>query len=317
MSNEHWITLRAMSALGAIGEGLAELAIDADGRDVALGAGGDVANICVMAARLGTEARLAGRVGDDALGVRLLRYWSGQGVGVSAIRRDPAAPTGVYINESTQGLGHRFTYWRRGSAGSRVEAGDLQATFFDALGTLVVSGITLAVSRSATAAARHAIAQARDAGARVCCVLNHRAALGGDIDELAQVAAGSDILIASSEDAEAVFGGSSEHRALGALGPSEIVISDGPHAVWAMADGEELVQAVPEVVVRNAAGAGDALAGAYLAARLQGQSPAGGLTWAVAASSLSVQREGCAGSYPTMAETMTAVGELASVRSAG
>ena len=100
--------------------------------------------------------------------------------------------------------------------------------------------------------------------------------------------------------------------ALARLGPREIVISDRDQPVWAMIDGEEHCAPVPRVTVRNAAGAGDALAGAYLAARLERRPGALALAWAVAASSLSVQRDGCAGSYPTREQTRAEAERLAS-----
>lgn len=291
-----------MSALGAIGEGLAELSVDRDGYEVALGAGGDVANVCVMAARLGVAARLAGRVGDDALGVRLEHFWEQAGIDVWFLRRDRKAPTGLYVNEAAPDRSHRFTYWRAGSAGSRLQPSDLDDAFFDDLGVLVVSGVTLAVSSSSAAAAADGVARAARHGAQVCCVLNHRPALGGDVRRLAELASAADIVIGSAEDAAAVFG-DFDREALGALGPREIVISDRDQPVWAMIGGEELVAPVPQVAVRNAAGAGDALAGAYLAARLEGREPATALAWGIAAASLSVQRDGCATSYPTGDET--------------
>jgi 2-dehydro-3-deoxygluconokinase len=297
-----WAILRhRMSALGAIGEGLAELTVDRGG-ELSFAAGGDVANVCVMAARIGAAARLAGRVGDDALGARLERFWEQAGVDLRFLRRDPQAPTGLYVNEPAAGGSHRFTYWRAGSAGSRLEPSDLDDGFFDDLGVLVISGVTLAVSSSSAAAAAEAVTRAAAGGARVCCVLNHRPALGGDVGRLAAVASASEILIGSVEDVEAVFGGL-HGAALARLGPREIVISHGAAPAWALLDGEELLVPVPQVVVRNAAGAGDALAGAYLAARLAGRPPAVALSWGIAAASLSVQRDGCAGSYPTGAQT--------------
>jgi 2-dehydro-3-deoxygluconokinase len=296
-----------VTVLGAIGEGLAELALGAEPESAQLGVGGDAANVCVMAALLGQPARLAGRVGDDGLGARLLAFWEARGVDVSGVRRDPRAPTGLYVNEPAPGHGHRFTYWRRESAGSRVSPDDLGERFFDGLGALVFTGITLAISRSAALAVRRAVGEARARGARVCCVLNHRPALGGDTAELAELAAASDVLIASAEDVAAVFG---DQSAVSALGPPEVVLTDGARPVLGVAEGAAMRQPVPAVQERNAAGAGDALAGAYLAARLQGQAPSVGLAWGVAAATLSVQRDGCATSYPSREETMELAGRL-------
>jgi 2-dehydro-3-deoxygluconokinase len=298
---------RPVTVLGAIGEGLAELTLGPGPDAAQLGVGGDAANVCVMAARMGQPARLAGRVGEDGLGSRLLAFWEGRGVDVSGVRSDPEAPTGLYVNEPIPGHRHRFTYWRRDSAGSRVCSDDLGERFFDGLGVLVFTGITLAISRSAALAVRNAIAEARARGARVCCVLNHRPALGGDTNELAELAAASDFLIASLEDVAAVFGGD---REVAALGPPEVVLTDGAEPVVGIADGVRSRQPVPPVDERNAAGAGDALAGAYLAARLKGRAPSVGLAWGVAAATLSVQRDGCATSYPSREETMELAGRL-------
>ena len=89
-----------MSTIGAIGEGLVELTPSASGSlDVHFG--GDAPNVAVMAARLGTRARIGGRVGTDTLGDRLLAFWERQGIETAAVRRDPHAATGLYLNEAS------------------------------------------------------------------------------------------------------------------------------------------------------------------------------------------------------------------------
>jgi 2-dehydro-3-deoxygluconokinase len=303
---------RDRGALVAIGEGLGELSLGAPGvTSVMLGAGGDAANIGTMAARLGAPVRLGGRVGDDGLGRWLLACWRGNGVDVGGVRVDDVAATGLYVNEPVQD-GHRFTYWRTGSAGSRLEPGDLASDLFDGLGMLVVTGVTVAVSRSSARAAAHAVAAARATGGRVACVLNHRPALGGDVTELAVLARGCDVVIGSREDAQLVFG-TGEPAALRELlgdGRGELVVTDGAGAAVAMEGERAWRQPVAVVDVRNAGGAGDALAGAYLAARLRGEDVPRSLAWGVAAASLSVQREGCASGYPSAEETAAMLSEL-------
>lgn len=292
-----------MHAIGGVGEGLVELAFAPSAADpdaLRLGFGGDVANVLVMAARLGAAARLAGRVGDDGFGTRLVAFWERAGVDASAVGRDPGATTGVYLNERPQGGEHRFSYWRRGSAGSRVTAADLPDPFFDGLATLVVSGITLAISRTAASAAAYAAERVRSAGGRVAFVLNHRPALDPDPDALAAFAAASDVVIGSREDARAIVGDDRPEAVAERLGtrPRELVLSDGGHPAAVVTAAGVTRRAVPPAEVRNAAGAGDALAGAYLAARLRGEPPERALAWGIAASSLSVAGDGCAASYP-------------------
>ncbi|HEX7291869.1 MAG TPA: sugar kinase [Conexibacter sp.] len=301
-----------MTALAAVGEPLAEIALGAEPGEAALGFGGDASNVAVMAARLGAPVRLAARVGDDGLGRRLRAFWAANGVDATGVRTDADAATGLYVNETTADGSHRFVYWRRGSAGSRLAPEDLDARLFERLGVLVVTGITLAVSDFSARTAVHATRLARDSGVRVACVLNHRPALGGDIARLTAFARASDIVVGSREDAEAVFGSGDPVtlRALLADGPDELVLSDGGDPAVAFDGATGWRQPAPDVPVRNAGGAGDALAGAYLAARLRGEDVARSLAWGVAAASLSVGRDGCAAGYPSADEVVALLAEL-------
>ena len=75
----------------------------------------------------------------------------------------------------------------------------------------------------------------------------------------------------------------------------------GTSARTPVVDGSRATQQdVPAVAVRNAAGAGDAFAGAYLASRLLGRSPTASLAWAVAAASL----------YPELSASRAPAAEL-------
>lgn len=298
-----------MASLAVIGEGLVELELDSPSASLRLGSGGDAANIAVMAARLGSSARLGGRVGADPLGDWLLSFWRSCGVDLACVRIDPRAATGLYLNAPGEDGDHRFVYWRTGSAGSRLSYEDLGERFFAQLAILVVTGVTFAVSRESADTALQAIEHARRQGSRIACVLNHRPALGSKTDSLAAVAQSADIVIGSREDASAVFGEDDPQR-LGRAGLAvpELVLTAGGEPVKAVIDGVLLMQPVPATDVVNAAGAGDAFAGAYLARRLAGRPPSEALAWGVAASARSVSRRGCAISYPSLSE----VGALAS-----
>jgi 2-dehydro-3-deoxygluconokinase len=292
-----------VKSLGVIGEGLVELELDETTDRLRLGAGGDAANIAVMAARLGSCTRLGGRVGADPFGERLLSFWRSCGVDLTSVRVDPDAATGLYLNTATSGGEHRFVYWRTGSAGSRLLYADLRDSFFAELAILVVTGITLAISRQSADTALEAIARARACGSRIACVLNYRPTLAGDIAELTGVARSADIVIGSREDASAVFGEEDPKQLRHDLMPTcELVLTAGGEPVRAAVGGAMLVQPVPATSVVNAAGAGDAFAGAYLACRAAGQTTSKALAWGVAASTSSVSRRGCASSYPSLRE---------------
>lgn len=293
-----------MTTVAAIGEGLAELTLGEDGRSAAINFGGDAANVCVMASRLGSSARLLGRVGDDELGRRLLCFWREQGVDVRYIHVDGDAPTGLYTNEPDRLGGYRFVYWRRGSAGSRLSEQDLDPSFLEGVGTLVVTGITLAISQSAAATSLRAVELAKERGITVACVLNPRPALGVDTGQLARFAASSDIVIGSRKDCELVYGAAFPTNA------TEVAVTDGSRGATVAWAGGRAEQQAPRLKARNSAGAGDAFAGAYLTSRLKGRAPEMSLRWAVAAASLSVRSDGCARSFPSLDETTTALGAL-------
>jgi 2-dehydro-3-deoxygluconokinase len=304
-----------VNALVAIGEGLAELSLGTDDDSTLLAFGGDASNVAVMAARLGADVRIAGAVGDDALGRRLLAFWQDNGIETTGVKAIAEAPTGLYINESGE-QAHRFIYWRKGSAGSRFAPEDLDAAVFDNLALLVITGVTLAVSEALSATAATAIAAARAREARVACVLNHRPALGGDVGALATLARESDIVVASRDDARLVFG-TDEPAALRALlapGPDELVVTDGSRPVIAFHGRMAVRQPIPTTRVRNAGGAGDALAGAYFAARVRGLEVIEGLRYGVAAAALSVGRDGCASSYPALTEVEALARELPAIQ---
>src|SRR4051794_24200977 len=149
--------------LGCVGEGLVELTVDPERADARLAFGGDVANVAVMASRAGARARLAGRVGADGPGEALMRFWRGEAIDVAHVTVDDAAATGLYLNEPARD-GHRFVYWRAGSAGSRLDTTDVTPDFLAGLDMLVVSGISLAISPSARRACVAAAAAVRAAG---------------------------------------------------------------------------------------------------------------------------------------------------------
>lgn len=283
--------------IGTIGEGLYELGVDEGAVDdqPRQGFGGDAANTAVMAARLG-GGRLCGRVGDDALGRLLLEFWRRNGVDTRSVGVD-AAPTGIYVNERLAGGGCRFHYHRRGSAGSRLSADDVDDAFLDGLDALHYTGVTLAISTSAAAAARLAARRARERGALVSFTVNHRAALQPDLRELAAAARSADVVFASAEESELVFAAAAPNPSL-----RELVLTLGADGAVVFAGSEEIRVAAPPVESVDASGAGDALAAVYLADRIAGVPAGRALTRAVTAATLSCRSFGAARSYPDPAE---------------
>jgi 2-dehydro-3-deoxygluconokinase len=168
--------------------------------------------------------------------------------------------------------------------------------------------VTLAISSSAAEAASTAAGAARAAGARISFAVNHRPALRPSVPALAAAARAADLVFVSLEDAEAVFATDQESAVVGTIGDGrEVVVTAGGRGATVHWQGRACRLAAPEVLVVDAAGAGDALAGAYLAARMVGAEPPEALRQGVAAASLSCTAQGCALSYPEAA----AIGNVA------
>jgi 2-dehydro-3-deoxygluconokinase len=300
--------------VGTLGEGLLEIGVDPSLTKDCLGRGfgGDAANVAVMAARMGAGSRLLTRVGDDAAGRMLTGFWSECGIDLSCVGVDRGAPTGLYVNERDEHGAHRFSYHRTGSAASRLAPRHAARRFLRGLDVLHVTGITLSISASAADAVTTTVTRARSAGVAVSFSVNHRAALSPDRRLLVRTARAADIVFLSVEDAIALLGVDRIEDVALALagGPSEIVMTHGSGPATLLS-GHSLFTLTPPVVEAvDAAGAGDALAGAYLASRFAGLDERASLAFGVTAAALSVRGAGCARSYPLRHEVLTALNTL-------
>jgi 2-dehydro-3-deoxygluconokinase len=304
-----------VSSLGFLGEGLVEVGLDGEELYGPLrrGYGGDAANAAVMAALMRAPGRLCARVGDDIFGTLLRAHWERCGLDTRYVRVDPGGPTGMYVNQAREDARHVFHYHRRGSAGSLLTPADIADGFLDDLSVLHVTGITLALSSTAADAVWHAVEGARERGALVSLAVNHRPALNGDPAPLLGLLERADIVFISRPEARELLG-SDDLTTLGRLVADgcELVVSDGARGAMTLLRGS--VAAAAEglaVEVVDTAGAGDALAGAYLASRSRGMSVAEALRIGVTAGSLSCRGHGCSAAYPSAAEVEERARELA------
>ena len=133
-------------------------------------------NFAVAAARQGARAGYVSALGDDVYGAMLRAMWREEGVDDSGVRSDGDAFTAVYF-VTHDAAGHHFSFFRRGSAASRLGAAQLPHAEIAAARVLHLSGISMAISETAREACFAAIASARTAGVKVSFDTNHRAKL--------------------------------------------------------------------------------------------------------------------------------------------
>jgi 2-dehydro-3-deoxygluconokinase len=243
---------------------------------LSLGIGGAESNVAIGASRLGADVRWIGRVGDDDLGLRVIRELRAEGVRVDAVV-DASAPTGLLIKETPLRGPSRVRYYRSGSAGSRLRPQDLPAGAIAGSRLLHLTGITPSLSPSSEETVSAALEEARAAGVPVSFDVNHRSTLVRHRDA-------AEIYRDIARRATVVFAGDDEARLLvplgrtedelldgiAALGPTEVVLKLGARGCVALIEGtRHHLDAVPARVV-DTVGAGDAFVAGYLAERMRG-----------------------------------------------
>jgi 2-dehydro-3-deoxygluconokinase len=245
---------------------------------------GAESNVAVGVARLGHAARWIGRLGDDEFGRYAWNTLRGEGVDLAWARRDPRAPTGIMFKERLAGGDSRVFYYRHGSAGSRLDADDVDPAALEGARWLHVTGITPALGAGPARAVRRAVALAKAHGVRVSFDPNYRARLWSAEEArpvLLELARQADALLLSEDEGTLLFGvrGADEvvEQAL-ALGCQLVVVKRGAQgAVLAHPEPGAAPRVAPvppyPVSVVETTGAGDAFAAGFLSGLLEGWPP--------------------------------------------
>ncbi|GAA3634958.1 sugar kinase [Microbacterium awajiense] len=275
---------------------------------MALGMGGAESNVAIGLARLGVDVAWMSRLGADSGGDLIVRELLAEGVRVAAVR-DPEAPTGLMLKERRTPDTVSVTYYRSGSAASRMSSEDLDASLIASARMLHLSGITPALSSSCLEAVRTAVAIAKDAGVPISLDLNYRRRLWDENDAAAfygSVMHDVDIVFAGDDEAAIAAGISAEPRVLAqrlhGMGAETVVIKRGSLGAFVLTDaGVHSVDALPITPI-DTVGAGDAFVAGYLAEHLSGASPAEALVLAVRTGAFACLAEGDWEGAPRRAE---------------
>ncbi|WP_022893993.1 sugar kinase [Agromyces subbeticus] len=249
---------------------------------------GAEANVAAHLAALGRRAAWAGRVGDDALGRRVVTHLRSRGVDTRWVEADPEAPTGVYFKDPGRGV----LYYRAGSAASRMAPSFLDGLPLDTARVVHVSGITPALSESCDALVDALFERVAASPAMLSFDVNHRAVLwrpGIAPGRLLDLAARADVVLVGLDEAEALWGTASPEDVRALLPePALLVVKDGDVEAIEFrgrADGSPstlsglpLTPGATRVAARSVevvetVGAGDAFAAGYLDALLAGADP--------------------------------------------
>ena len=285
-----------------LGEPMLEFNQQPDGNYLP-GHGGDTSNCAIAAARQGASVGYVTHIGADTFGNSFMDLWRAEGVDVTSVTQVSDAHTGVYF--VTHGRdGHEFSYFRAGSASSRMAAVDLPVKALESCKILHVSGISQAISDVAADAVFEAIRIVKAAGGRVSYDTNLRLKLWPLERARAVTHAGMahcDIALPGLEDAQALTGLSDPDAIADFylhLGASVVALTLGAEGTLvATSERRERVKG-RRVEAVDATAAGDTFDGAFLARIVAGDTPFEAARYANAAAALSTQGYGAVAPMP-------------------
>jgi sugar/nucleoside kinase (ribokinase family) len=242
--------------------------------EIAIGPGGQAANVAAWVAYLGAPASLITVLGTDPAGRLVRDALEGRGV---VLHGPETAATGTVVSLVSSDGRRTMLSDRRPDGGLR--GADLEAAWFAGAGWLHLSGYALLGSGDSgdREAALAASALAVPAGARISVDLSAATLVS---------ACGSDFVRAllRAVRADLVFGNELEFETLGAFDGPTLVIKRGARGCRVVTGGQgHDVPATPPVAVRDTTGAGDAFAAGWLV---------GGVGLATATAAVCVARAG-------------------------
>lgn len=258
--------------------------------------GGSATNTAISLARLGYDARLIGRVGDDAWGRQALADLAQSGVDTRWITSDAVEPTQLNIVTVSDG-GERTMFAYRG-ANALLGPGDVVDDLFDGVALLHLSGYALLQSPQTDAALRavdlameRQIPVTLDIPAGVVPQIAHR---------VLQLLPRLDTIMLG--EADLIELGVTRPSALLGLGVRHVALKRGAagsslHAGDSVADASGF-----NVAVVDTTGAGDAFAAGQIYARLEGLSGPASCLLANALGAAAVQYRGAGLAMPGWAD---------------
>ena len=293
-----------------LGEPLMELNQVRGAKHYLPGFGGDTSNCAVAAARQGARVGYVTAVGEDTFGNAFLGLWKTEGIDTSCVLRTPESHTGLYLVSHSED-GHEFSYFRSGSATSRLTPEDLPENRISATRILHTSGISQAISTSACDTVFHALELAQQQGVRISYDPNLRLKLW-PLDRARAVIHEAmrqcSIALPGIEDAKLLTGLEQPKAIVDFylnLGAEVVALTLGPEGVLVATP--EQRQQIPGYQVESVdtTGAGDTFDGAFLAELASGRDPFAAARHANAAAALATTGYGAVVPMPTRSQVET------------
>jgi 2-dehydro-3-deoxygluconokinase len=274
-----------------------------ESRNYLQGFGGDTSNFAIAASRQGARVGYISAVGPDIYGRMFRQLWDAENVGHSLVATDADAYTAAYF-VTHDASGHQFSFFRSGSAASRMKPADLPAAAIKAAKVVHLSGISLAISNTACDFCYAAIAAAREAGVLVSFDTNLRLRLWTKDRARAvmtDIIGLSDICLPSYDDIVAITG-ITDHDALVdfclARGAKTVALKLGEEGAL-VANATQRIRIKPKPCKPvDATGAGDTFGGSFVARLVAGDDLATAGNYAATAAAMSTEGYGAVEPIP-------------------
>lgn len=243
-----------------------------------LAIGGAESNVAIGLARLGHKVRWISALGEDPLGELIIRVLENEGVQVVA-SRSKKYPTGLMVKSPSTGTERFVSYYRAGSAASKLSAEDISIDSLADAKIVHITGITPALSDCALELTKRVIQLAKQANAILSFDLNYRAALWSKEDAgktLRELVKQTDIVFGDALEYRMLLGNEEAGtvnlmQEVRQLGPTQVVLKLADQGAAALIGNELLQKSAMAVDVVDTVGAGDAFVAGYLSGILDGQ----------------------------------------------
>lgn len=177
---------------------------------------GAESNVAIALARLGHQVGWFSKLGDDEFGRYIKAVIRGEGVDVSKTVIDQHSSTGLLFKERFAHVNPNIYYYRKNSAASKLNCGDIDHSYIKGAKILHITGITPALSETAREAIYKAIEVAKENNVLVSFDLNIRR-------KLWTIEKAKPVLLDMAKYADIIFPGIDEgEMLLGTDDPKEI-----------------------------------------------------------------------------------------------
>ncbi|KHF39577.1 sugar kinase [Halalkalibacter okhensis] len=238
---------------------------------------GAESNVAIGLSRLDHQVGWISRVGHDEFGKSVLSFIRGEGVDTSQVQLDSEAATGVFFKEVRNPKDVRVTYYRNGSAASRMSANDLDEEYLKKAKYLHLSGITPALSASCYEMVKEAIRIAKKHSVTIIFDPNVRRSLWSEEQArrtLLEIAENVDIILPGIDEGAFLLGEKEPEKIAKRfleLGPSLVVLKVGAKGAYYFTETESKL--VPGYLVEHVVdpvGAGDGFLAGFTSGLLDG-----------------------------------------------